>query len=200
MLKPVDTINGLLPMASFTEEGGEDLRYPIGRFQIPPQVSATHRNEWIGTIESLPVELSAALSGLGDEELSTPYRHGGWTVRQLVHHLADSHINAYVRMRLALTEETPVIKTYQEAKWAELPDAQSEDPAVSLQLLEALHRRWTFLLEKMTGEQFARKYRHPEFGEMDMAVVLALYAWHCRHHLAHVASLRKRSGWNDVRV
>lgn len=181
-------------MASLIEDG-KDLRYPIGHFQRPEQVSKSQRSEWIGTIESLPVELCAALAGLGVHELATVYRPGGWTVQQLVHHLADSHINAYVRMRLALTEDTPVIKPYQEAAWAELPDAQNEDAAVSVQLLEALHRRWTLLLKQMTDEQFTRRYRHPELGEMNMATVLALYAWHCRHHLAHVTNLRQRSGW-----
>ncbi len=182
-------------MPDLQTEKSNDLRYPVGRFQSPQEITATQRDEWIATLEALPGKLRDATSGLSEEQIDTPYRSGGWTVRQVIHHLADSHSNASLRMRLALTEDVPVIKPYFEAKWAELPDAKSADVAVSLQLLEALHQRLVTLLRGLTEEQFARQYRHPEMGEMAMDQVLGLYAWHSRHHLAHITGLRERSGW-----
>lgn len=173
----------------------EQLQYPVGRFVRPDAASAEQRAGWIAVIESLPADLRRVLEGLDEVQLSTPYRPGGWTARQVVHHLADSHMNASIRMRLALTEDAPTIKPYREDRWAELVDAREEDVAVSLQLLEALHRRWTRLLTAMSDEQYARRYRHPEMGEMEMGSVLALYAWHCRHHLGHIRGLRERAGW-----
>ena len=173
----------------------DDLRYPIGKFSPPPVSSVEQRRDWIARIDSLPTDLQAATRALSAKQLDTPYRPGGWTMRQVVHHIADSHMNAVVRFRLALTEDAPVIKPYREDFWAELPDAKTEDVTVSLALLEALHRRWTALLRQMTESQFERTYRHPEVGEMKLFQVLALYAWHSNHHLAHIANLRTRSQW-----
>ena len=173
----------------------DTLRYPVGPLQIPPEISVSDRQVFITTLRDLPGQLRDATSGLTAQQLDTPYRPGGWTIRQVIHHVADSHMNANVRVRLALTEKSPLIKPYFEDRWAELTDARSEEIEVSLQLLEALHRRWVKLWESLTDEQFARTYRHPEMGELSMDKVLALYAWHSRHHLAHVTGLISRSGW-----
>jgi uncharacterized damage-inducible protein DinB len=172
-----------------------DLRYPIGKFQRPSSSTAEDRRRRIEEIAGLPAALRAAVDGLSPEQLDTPYRPGGWTVRQLVHHVPDSHINAYVRFRLALTEDTPRIKPYEEARWAELPDARSLPPDVSLALLDALHDRWVTLLSALPGDAWARGIDHPENGPMTLDVLLAMYAWHGRHHVAHVTALRERMGW-----
>jgi hypothetical protein len=164
----------------------EQQRYPVGRFKRPAQLTPEQRKTFIATLERFPAELRAITAPLGDMDLERPYRLGGWTVRQVVHHVADSHMNACVRMRLALTEDSPVIKPYDEAQWAELEDARTLPVAPSLTLLEALHQRWVVLLESFTEEQWARTYRHPESGEQTMEQVLALYEWHSRHHLGHV--------------
>jgi uncharacterized damage-inducible protein DinB len=164
----------------------EDPRYPIGRFTPPPSATAEERAAWTGEIAILPGHLRSAVEGLDDAALGKPYREGGWTVRQVVHHLADSHVNAYVRFKLALTEERPTIRPYDEAAWARLPDGDGP-VGDSLDLLDALHRRWVALLETMTDRDFARVYLHPEQGRsVPLAGALALYAWHGRHHLAHV--------------
>lgn len=173
----------------------EQLRYPVGRFQRPQSTSAEERERWIEGLERLPAQLRAATGDLNEQQLDTPYRPGGWTVRQLVHHVADSHINSYVRFRLALTEQTPVIKPYDEKAWAELADARTAPIELSLRLLESIHARWAMLLRSMTDQDFLRNYRHPETGESSLDAVLALYAWHSRHHLAHINNLRGRSGW-----
>lgn len=162
---------------------------------MPTSVTAHQRQQWIATLRNLPGQLRQATADLNSAQTEIQYRPGGWTVRQVVHHLADSHMNANIRIRLALTEESPVIKPYFEDRWAELADARTEDIQVSLQLLEALHKRWNVLWESLNDEQFARTYRHPEMGEMRMDQVLALYAWHSTHHLAHITNLRARSGW-----
>ncbi len=172
-----------------------DLRYPIGRFRPPEQVTAEDRREWIAEIESAPARLRSAVEWLSDKQLDTPYRPGGWTVRQVVHHLPDSHMNSYVRFRLALTEDEPVIKPYLEDRWATLPDAATSPPGMSLDLLDALHRRWAALLNSLTPEQLQRTFRHPELGLRTLEWNLGLYAWHCRHHLAHIEALRGRMGW-----
>jgi uncharacterized damage-inducible protein DinB len=143
----------------------------------------------------LPERLGAALSGLSDAQLDTPYREGGWTVRQLVHHIADSHLNSYVRFRLALTEDWPTIKPYDEARWAELPDARLLPIEPSLLLVESLHKRWVGLLEAMSEDDFGKGFHHPERGSQDLATTLALYDWHARHHTAHITGLRARKGW-----
>jgi hypothetical protein len=167
------------------------LRYPIGDFDP----SRLDRTENLAAIARLPSALRGAVSGLSDAQLETPYREGGWTVRQLVHHVADSHINAYVRVRLALTEDWPTIKPYNEAAWAKLEDAQTLPVEVSLTLLEALHRRWVVVFESLNGADWERGYVHPESGQEVLTGVLAIYAWHGRHHVAHVTELRKRMGW-----
>jgi len=140
--------------------------------------------------------MRAAVAGLTPERFDTPYRPGGWTVRQVVHHVPDSHMNAYVRFKLALTENEPTIKPYEEAAWAELADSASTPADVSLTLLETLHDRWVRLLRSMTEADFARKFRHPQLGVVPLDKNLALYAWHGKHHVAHITSLRQRMGWS----
>lgn len=172
-----------------------DLRYPIGKLAIVPHLSESQRPELIAAIRETPSRLAAAVAGLSAAQLDTPYRPGGWTVRQVVHHLPDSHMNALVRFKLALTEETPAIKTYNEALWAELADAKIPPIEPSLALLENLHRRWDILLRSMTPDQWARKMQHPEMGTVDLDDYLQVYAWHGRHHVAHITALRQRSRW-----
>jgi hypothetical protein len=171
------------------------LQYPIGDFLKPQGVDADERREAIAVIAALPFQLRASVADLTEAQLDTPYRDGGWTVRQLVHHVADSHMNAYVRTRLALTEDWPTIKPYEEARWAELGDARTLPVEVSLSLVESLHRRWVALLESLGETEWARGYVHPEMGRQGLAEVAALYSWHSRHHTAHVTELRKRMGW-----
>ncbi|HUA97250.1 MAG TPA: bacillithiol transferase BstA [Terracidiphilus sp.] len=172
----------------------QDLRYPIGHFSPPaasmPGVRAAH----IEILRQLPERLREAVSGLDDAQLDTPYREGGWTVRQVVHHVADSHANSYVRFKLALTEKWPTIKPYDEAAWARLADSR-ESVAPSLAFIEALHTRWVALLEPLGEEDFQRGFNHPEMGRQTLAKSLALYAWHSRHHTAHITGLRQRRGW-----
>ncbi len=173
-----------------------DFAYPIGRFVPAQSYTAADRVASIAAIEMLPADLRRAVADLSTEQLDTPYRDGGWTVRQVVHHLPDSHLNAYTRFKLALTETEPTIKPYEEALWAELPDSRSGDPELSLALLDALHRRWVVTLRHMTERDFAREFRHPEHTKLlSLDRVLATYAWHGRHHVAHVTSLRERKGW-----
>lgn len=172
-----------------------DLKYPIGKFSYTESLSPSERQQKIDEIAKLPEELATAVTGLSGEQIDTPYRDGGWTVRQVVHHLADSHINSYVRFRLALTEEAPGITTYKVADWAELTDARSADIGISLNLLSALHQRWTILLKSMTDDDFTRSVTHPTQGLQGLDRYLALYAWHGRHHTAHITSLRERNGW-----
>jgi uncharacterized damage-inducible protein DinB len=173
----------------------DDLRYPIGRYAPPAEIDARQREAWIDQVAALPRRLRAAVQDLDDARLDTPYRPGGWTVRQVVHHVPDSHMNAFIRHKLALTEDVPTIKPYAEAEWARLPDVRITPVEVSLALLEALHLRWVDLLRALTEEQWARTFRHPEMGEMRLDRNLGLYAWHSMHHLAHVTRLREREGW-----
>lgn len=174
----------------------EPLRYPVGRYAPPADITAAQRGEWTRELTALPARLRAAVAGLGEAQLATPYRPGGWTVRQVVHHVADSHMNAYARFKLALTEPEPVIKPYDEARWAELPDVAVVDPAVSLALLDALHLRWGALLERLAPDEWARAFRHPEHQRpVRLDDALGMYAWHGRHHTAHVTRLRERSAW-----
>lgn len=173
-----------------------DPRYPIGPFTRDPAPTAESRRRWIETIRALPAALRAAVAGLDDARLDTPYRDGGWTVRQVVHHLPDSHLNAYVRFKLGLTEDHPAIRPYDEAAWAELEDGKRAPVAVSLALLEALHDRWARMLESMSDADFARTVHHPEQGrDLSLDDLLQMYAWHSRHHLAHVTGLTERMGW-----
>ncbi len=173
----------------------EELRYPIGQYMPPDPITAEHITDWIEEIEALPARLAAAGIGLQEQDLDTPYRPRGWTIRQVVHHVADSHMNAYIRFKLSLTEENPTIKPYFEDRWAELPD--SEAPiGLSLPLIDALHRRWGRVLRGMAATDFARTYFHPDLGQAyRLDYVLGLYAWHGNHHLAHITSLRERMGW-----
>jgi hypothetical protein len=173
-----------------------DPRYPIGRFEPPAQYTPQRRSEFIAVIEGTPTAMRKAVSGLSARQLDTPYRPGGWTVRQVVHHVPDSHMNAYVRCKLAITEDEPTIKPYEEARWAELVDGRTGSPDVSLTLLESLHARWTMLLRSLAPEQFTRKFRHPEHpGILTLDWMLAMYSWHGRHHVAHITTLREREGW-----
>ncbi|HJU65421.1 MAG TPA: bacillithiol transferase BstA [Gemmatimonadaceae bacterium] len=172
-----------------------DLRYPVGRFQPVDEFDPSERAKRIDQIERAPAGFRAAVKGLGAEQLDTPYRPGGWTVRQVVHHVPDSHMNAYVRFKLALTEDGPTIKPYDEALWAELPDSRSADPDISLALLDALHERWVMVLRAMQPVDFARTLVHPESGVMTLDRMLGLYSWHGQHHAAHITELRKRMGW-----
>lgn len=174
-----------------------DLRFPIGKFSPPnAALSASDRAAAIRAIAETPNALRKAAGGLNDAQLDTPYRPGGWTVRQVIHHVPDSHMNAYTRFKLALTEDTPTIKPYDEAKWAELDDGKSKLVDHSLTLLDALHARWVFLLERLQPVDFSRKLNHPEWdAPRSLDALLALYAWHGPHHVAHITGLRERKGW-----
>lgn len=173
----------------------EQLRYPIGKFAIPDVLDYAEIENLIKDISEFPKNLKQAVLIVGDKRIDQPYRPEGWTVRQLVHHCADSHINAYSRFKLALTENTPTIKPYEEAEWAKLTDSKLP-VSVSLQLLEALHLRWTELLKSLTLEELNKEFVHPEHGRaMSLKVAIAMYSWHCRHHLAHVVELIKKEGW-----
>ncbi|MGD1098503.1 MAG: YfiT family bacillithiol transferase [Bryobacteraceae bacterium] len=174
----------------------ETLRYPIGKFSFPKSSSTSQeRRPWIDDIGAAPAKMSAAVAGLTAEQLDTPYRPEGWTVRRLVHHVPDSHLNAYTRFKLALTEDEPTIKPYDEAAWAQLADTATTPVEVSLAMLQALHQRWVCLLESLSDQQFARQYRHPAIGIMRLDHTLAMYAWHSRHHVAHITALRERMAW-----
>ena len=173
-----------------------DERYPIGKFERRDELNADERRAMIDTIAAAPARLRAAVAGLDDQQLDTPYREGGWTVRQVVHHLPDSHLNAYIRLKLALTEDDPLIRPYDEAEWAQLADSRDTPPEVSLTLLESLHARWVTLFRSMRDEDFRRTLRHPEHqGILTLDWLVAMYAWHSRHHVAHITSLRERNGW-----
>jgi len=173
-----------------------DPRYPIGKFTPPDVMTPALRRQMIETIAATPGEIRIAVKGLNDAQLAAPYREGGWTVKQVVHHLPDSHLNAYTRFKLALTEDCPMVKPYDEAAWAALPDSAITPIEVSLVFLDGLHERWVNLLHSMREEEFLRTYRHPEFqGTRSLDHLLAIYAWHGPHHVAHVTELRKRMGW-----
>jgi len=172
-----------------------DPRYPIGHYQAPSTINPDNRAAWLDELDALPANLRRAVAGLNDAQLDTPYRDGGWTIRQVVHHYPDSHLNSYSRFRLALTEQSPAIKAYDEAAWAELIDAKTSPIEPSLQLLEGLHARWTTLLRSLNDAQFARTFRHSELGEIRLDWTLGLYAWHSRHHVAQILSLRRLEGW-----
>jgi hypothetical protein len=163
-----------------------DPRYPVGEFVFDNDVTTEKRRGWIAQLAALPTDVRRAISALPPGGLETPYREGGWTACQVIHHLADSHLNAYVRIKLALTEETPPIKTYEEQLWAELPDGKAADLAPSLAILDGVHHRAIVLLRSLSDEQFARTATHPQWGTMTVDFLIQLYAWHCRHHLAHI--------------
>jgi len=172
-----------------------DPRYPIGKFQFEGPLSESGRVTSIAEIAAAPAALRAAVKDLSAEQLDTPYREGGWTVRQVIHHLPDSHMNAYVRFKLALTEPEPTIKPYAEDRWAELSDTKATPTEVSLVLLDSLHHRWVTLLRSLGPEDWKRNFRHPELGVVSLEKNVALYAWHGKHHVAHVTELRKRKNW-----
>lgn len=172
------------------------LRFPIGEFEAPrTRITRADVDGWIDAIERLPADLRRAVESLSAEQLATRYRPGGWTLHQVVHHLADSHLNSICRFKWALTEERPTIKTYEEARWAELPDTIDAPIELSLDLLDALHRRWVVLLRALTDEQLKRMFDHPDNGPTRLDVTVAIYAWHGRHHLAHVTRTIEREGW-----
>ena len=172
----------------------DDFRYPIGRFALPASSLPGIRSAQIQTLRLLPAKLRIAVAGLNDAQLDTPYREGGWTVRQVVHHLADSHAMAYTRAKLALTEDWPTINPYEEAAWAKLADSRLP-VEVSLALIEALHGRWVTLLESLSDDDFRKGYNHPQRGQETLVKMLAMYDWHSRHHTAHITGLRTRQGW-----
>lgn len=172
------------------------LRYPIGEFVTPTAMGTSDREHWIDQIAAVPAELRAAVAGLDDTQLDTPYRPDGWTVRQVVHHIGDSHINSIVRFKLALTEQTPSIRPYDEALWAELPDGRTAPVEPSLAFIDALHARWVMLLRGLSEQDFERTFHHPEHDRtFTLGRTLAMYAWHGRHHVAHITRLRERMGW-----
>lgn len=172
-----------------------DLRYPIGPFKLNGTPTEEDVQQAIEHIAGAPANLRRAVDGLTNEQLNTPYRPGGWTVRQVVHHVPDSHLNSYCRFKLALTEDEPTIKAYHEDRWAELEDSRVTPVEVSLDILESLHRRWVALLRSMAPSDFERTFRHPELGAVTLAQNACLYSWHGRHHVAHITSLRERMGW-----
>jgi|KBSMisStaDraftv2_1062788.scaffolds.fasta_scaffold524767_1 uncharacterized damage-inducible protein DinB len=171
-----------------------DPRYPVGKFEQPETITLEDRSNAIASLAEMPEHLRNAVEGLSSAQLNTPYREGGWTVRQLAHHIADSHMNAFIRVRLALTEDWPTIKPYDEQAWATLHDSAAP-VEWSLELVESLHARWVMLLQSLTDEQWQRGYRHPENGPMSVEVATLMYAWHSRHHVAHITHLRAAGGW-----
>ncbi|AWC28747.1 YfiT family bacillithiol transferase [Bacillus cytotoxicus] len=172
----------------------KNSRYPIGEFHCGETITKEQVKQWIQEIEHLPAKLEKAVAGLHADQLDTPYRAGGWTVRQVVHHVADSHMNGYMRFKLALTEHNPSIKTYKEEKWAELSDS-TLPVEVSLTLLKTLHQRWVHILYSLQTSDFEKTFHHPESGAIKLVVAIGLYAWHGRHHTAHITALRNRLGW-----
>jgi uncharacterized damage-inducible protein DinB len=172
-----------------------DLRYPIGKFHYEGALTDDQKRQFLTEIEQTPANLRTAVKRLSDQQLDTPYRPEGWTVRQLAHHVPDSHLNAYIRFKLALTEDEPTIKSYAEDRWANLADTKNTPIEVSLAMLDSLHARWIHLLRSLKPEDWKRTFRHPELGLMPLEKNLALYAWHGRHHVAHITALRERNGW-----
>ncbi len=172
-----------------------DLQYPIGKFHFAGPLSDDQRRSAVNDIATAPANLRLALEGLSESQIDTPYRPGGWTVRQVVHHVPDSHMNAYIRFKLALTEDEPTIKPYEQQLWADLADTKSTPLEVSLTLLDSLHERWVQLLQSFTASDWKRTFRHPELGVVTLERNLALYAWHGRHHVAHITELRQRMSW-----
>jgi hypothetical protein len=172
-----------------------DLQYPVGKFTYSNPPTNEQRKKMIDEIEQAPALLRAAVQGLSPQQLDTPYREGGWTVRQVAHHVPESHMNAYIRFKLGLTEDEPTIKPYAEDRWAETLDVRSTPVEVSLALLDSLHDRWVRLLRALKPEEWKRTFRHPEMGVVPLEKNLALYSWHGRHHVAHITELRKRMGW-----
>ncbi len=178
------------------EQEMEQLQYPVGRYERPAAMTAQLKKEWMGTLSALPAWLDASIENLDEHHLGVPYRPGGWNIRQVVHHLADSHMNAYIRLKLALTEENPTVKPYDEKAWAELPDNDLVPINISITLLHALHRRLVVQLEQLNDADWERTYYHPDHKRnFPVWEMVALYAWHSRHHTAHIMQLRQRMNW-----
>ena len=173
-----------------------DPRYPVGKYDHRASLTPDERRAFIGVIAAAPQRMREAVRGLNERQLDTPYREGGWSVRQVVHHVPDSHMNAYLRLKFALTEDEPTIKPYDEAVWATLPDSVDTPVETSLTLLESLHGRWITLWRSMKDADFKRRFKHPEHGTMTVDWLLGMYAWHSRHHVAHITSLRERQMWS----
>ena len=173
----------------------DELRYPVGPCVWSTELNAEEKRRHMRDIAELPTKLREAVAGLAPQHLDIPYREGGWSIRQIVHHIPESHMNSYTRFKLALTEDQPTIRPYDEKLWAEMPDARTGPIAPSLDLTEALHSRWSLLLENMTEADFDRTLRHPEIGVLKLTSLLAGYAWHCRHHVAQILATRQRMGW-----
>ena len=182
-------------MTSTAQDSNLDLRFPTGKFQRPPSLDEAARARAIDIIAETPARLREAVRGLTESQIDTEYRPGGWTVRQVVHHVPDSHVNALIRFKLALTEDVPTIKPYNETLWAELADVKTVPISTSLAMLDAVHERWVAILRAMKPTDFARELVHPETGRQRLDQMLALYAWHGPHHVAHITSLRERQGW-----
>jgi hypothetical protein len=178
-----------------SDEELEQLRYPIGKFDTTKPMTDEEVEQYILSMAGLPDRLRLAVAEMTQQQLNTPYREGGWTVRQVVHHLPDSHMNGYIRQKLALTEDIPTIRTYNQEEWAELPDSLNGAVEISLALLAAVHQRWVLLLKSLQPEQLSRKFIHPVNGEQRIREHIGLYAWHGEHHLAHIMELKKRKGW-----
>ncbi|GAC1434061.1 MAG: bacillithiol transferase BstA [Terriglobales bacterium] len=172
-----------------------DPRFPIGKFAYDGPPTEEQRKQLFAEIEKVPSAMRAATKGLSPQQIETPYRDGGWTVRQVVHHVPESHMNAYIRFKLALTEDEPTIKPYKEDLWSRLPDVESTPLETSLSMLDSLHSRWVLLLRSLKPEDWKRTFRHPEQGVVPLEKNLALYSWHGRHHVAHITELRKKMGW-----
>lgn len=173
----------------------EELKYPIGRFQYKGPYTEEQKRQFIKEIAETPEELKKAIKNLSDEQFATPYRPEGWTVRQVVNHMTDSHMNAFIRFKLALTEQNPGIKPYDQDKWVNLADTLNSPVEISINLLDALHQKWVILLNSLSAEDYKRTYMHPESGNTSLEKVLGMYAWHGKHHLAHITGLKKRMGW-----
>jgi uncharacterized damage-inducible protein DinB len=173
----------------------EDLRYPIGKYDFQGEITRAIADQWIEEIASLPKRLWETASGLSEKQLDTPYRPGGWSVRQLIHHIGDSHLNSYVRFKWALTEDNPTIKAYDQEAWAKLPDSQKTTVEDSLAFIDILHKRWLLLLRSLSEKDLKKEYFHPESGSTTLGKTVGLYAWHGNHHLSHITSLRKRMNW-----
>jgi hypothetical protein len=183
-------------MSSVQPIAMEELRYPIGRYHFEPGVTDAQRQQWINEIAAVPAELRSAVAGLSPAQLDTPYRPGGWTVRQVAHHVPDSHLNAYTRTKLALTEDAPIVRPFDEVRWAELPDGRTAPVELSLALLTALHDRWVLALRALQPADCARTFVHPAHGHAKtLDALMGQYAWHGRHHVAHITSLRVRMQW-----
>ncbi|NVK52585.1 MAG: putative metal-dependent hydrolase [Flavobacteriaceae bacterium] len=174
----------------------EQLKYPIGKVQLPTEITKENIQNWIQTIEYFPKKIEALVRNLSDEQLETPYRKGGWTIRQTVHHCGDSHVNSYIRFKWTLTENQPTIKPYFEERWAEIFDTKNAPIALAINFIYAVHAKWVYLLKGLTDDDLNKTFIHPESGDtVSLKKNIAIYAWHCNHHYAHIENLLKRKNW-----